>query len=1291
MWITTGDGLNRYDGEEFIVYKHSIADSNSIDWNKLFFVTEDKHGKIWVAPDHRRANIFDPETGKFREFDPEKEHFEPKEDAQTIPKPFAFAIPELIKYNKDYPRANKEAKTWIARHAGGMGEGNGDDDLILANYDGQRHYWRLCNVGTGLGYCLFNIDSVEWSHFTVQEKLDNNEQFFWYPVHSSPSLHNILDSVDVDFQKVTRVRVDNHKNLWFLSNEENELSMLDVKTKEIKQFGTNKDINFSVYRDDESSIWLTGKSGLTKIDTVKSLFKSIDLEFQSINIIQLNDGYLYANSEDYLIRIHPKTLETKPLYFNGLIDQNGNPENPRIVNISTIDGDYIWSSHLNWAVGLTRFDPVTSDYISYFKINYPTKNIIWPNKKEIWVDMYDGNEYNYDGKGTHIFSMDSLSYSQPAGFENLYYEYALLDASQNCIWACQNHHLLKVDLVSHQVDTFSILKNELSEIHHLYLDDTSLWMATDIGLIEVNTTNTEVLNKVTTTEGLPSNNVRSIIRSNEVLCLGTQNGLSLYHLKTKRIRNYYEEDGLTHNEFLAGSIFKDKDGMIWIGALDRIIAFSPNQLLAEEEVKSDLVFTRQSVFNTKKDKFLEDIHFSKDSIKALELKPTDQSFTQRFAILSYKNSDKNQYSWYLEGYESPWRNRGFAPIASYQNLPPGHYTLKVKAFDYRGTPANNTLSMSIDVLKVWYKRWWAYVIYALILGFAILLFNRFQLKRKLEQQEGERLKEMDALKTKLYTNITHEFRTPLTVMLGLARQIPDHLSSSTAADKIKTAASLIERNGNSLLQLVNQLLDLSKLESGNMVLDLIQGDITVYINYLVESFHSLAETKDIRLHHLPQVEELVMDYSPIRLEQIISNLLSNAIKFTPEGGDVYLSLAIQESGAITQGHRKSKVFKPSKNQSNTSFLVIQVKDTGIGIPAEKVSSIFDRFYQVDDTHTRQGEGTGIGLALVKELVNLMDGEITVDSSPDKGSTFSIFLPIKKEASTVTAKPDMSSKPALAISLKQSPLLNQSIEESTILSDGELPVLLIVEDNEDVAHYIRTCLENQYQILYAKNGQLGIDKAIENIPDLIISDVMMPEKSGYDLVQILKHDEITSHIPIVLLTAKADIESKLEGLEYGADAYLAKPFNEKELKIRLEKLLELRKRLQAKYSTSASLQTDSPNTAASALPTPIEDAFLLKVRTIVEENMDDPDFATPHLCRSIGLSKTQLYRKLKALTDQSIALHIRSIRLRKAQGLLESTDLTVSEIAYEVGFSDPAYFSRTYSSEFGFAPNETRKR
>lgn len=519
---------------------------------------------------------------------------------------------------------------------------------------------------------------------------------------------------------------------------------------------------------------------------------------------------------------------------------------------------------------------------------------------------------------------------------------------------------------------------------------------------------------------------------------------------------------------------------------------------------------------------------------------------------------------------------------------------------------------------------------------------------------NEKLKELDRMKSRFFTNISHELRTPLTVISGMVDQLKK--DPEAWLDK---SVSMIKRNSENLLNLVNQILDLRKLETGQLELHFIQDNIILYLSYILESFHSLADQKNIKLLFESEQSELVMDYDPAKILRIVTNLLSNAIKFTPRGGTIWL-----------------------KAGRRSNDLLIQVKDTGIGIPEDQLSSIFDRFYQVDTAHSRKGEGTGIGLAIVKEFVQLMEGEIWVESELNKGTTFNFALPIR-QTSELKATED---KEAVVQKVKGMITKSADVEENHGPENlkEELPTLLIIEDNPDVRQYLMACLKGKYHLKVAEDGLQGEKIAISDIPDLIISDVMMPGKDGFELCESLKTDQRTSHIPFILLTAKADDESRLSGLKRGADAYLSKPFNEEELEIRIEKLLDNRRMLQQRYG---SLENLSPTNDIAVQQ---EDEFIVSLRQAVLDNIDDENYGIPEICRDMALSRSQLHRKLKALTDKSTSHFIRSIRLQKAKELLQTTDLNVSEVAYEVGFRNPRYFSTTFSEEFGVSPNEIKK-
>ncbi len=543
-----------------------------------------------------------------------------------------------------------------------------------------------------------------------------------------------------------------------------------------------------------------------------------------------------------------------------------------------------------------------------------------------------------------------------------------------------------------------------------------------------------------------------------------------------------------------------------------------------------------------------------------------------------------------------------------------------------------------------------------------------RLLQEKNQLEADRLQELNDFKSRFFTNITHEFRTPLTVILGMTERLTmdgGRLTESDAKGKLQ----LIKRNGESLLRLINQILDLAKLESNTLKINYIQGDVLTYLKYIAESLHSLANAQNVMLRVESNQIAIVMDYDPERFLQIIHNLLSNAIKFTPSGGKVIL-----------------------RGDLHNDWLHVSVSDSGPGIPADELPHLFERFFQAkNQEHAspsllgRAGVGlggTGIGLSLASELVRAMGGEISVESEVGVGSTFWVKLPVSNTAPFHDKTPDSNLEGRESAAAP--PLVQAAADQQN--ADTSQPQILLIEDNPDVVEYLTACLEDHYRLDYAYNGQAGIEKALESVPDLIVSDVMMPIKDGFEVLETLKNDERTSHVPIILLTAKADVQNRLEGLRRGADAYLAKPFNREELSIRVENLLDLRRKLQAKYSQHGWVLHDSGAHPPGIDP---EDVFLKKFRTVVEDNLSDPDFEMPHLERALAMSRSQIYRKVKALTGKSPSLFIRSIRLYHGRHLLLTTDMTVSEIAYEVGYAALNNFSDAFLEEFGERPGKAR--
>ena len=592
-----------------------------------------------------------------------------------------------------------------------------------------------------------------------------------------------------------------------------------------------------------------------------------------------------------------------------------------------------------------------------------------------------------------------------------------------------------------------------------------------------------------------------------------------------------------------------------------------------------------------------------------------------------ENSYTTEYAYRLIGNSEQWQYTKELKTFNYNGLQPNSYQLQVKSTN-NGKDWSAPLTLaSFNILPPWWKTIFAYIVYFAFAALLIYSFFRIQLNKKLAESETKKLKEVNDFKNTFYQNITHEFRTPLTVISGLTNQIDDKKSS------------IIKRNADQLLSLVNELLEIGQLETNTSKLNISTQDVVSYSKYCVESLHSIANEKNIELTFETNKEEIFMDYDAQKYQLIINNLLHNAIKFTPNNGKIRLRI----------NERDNKI-------------AIEVKDSGIGIEKAQLKTIFNRYQK--SISKQNPNGIGIGLALTKELVALMNGIIHAENNSDKGVTFKMEFPLATQSIQ---------------NVHQSELVN-SAKQVTNTSDKNL--ILVIEDNEDVKNYIVSVLDSNYNIATAVNGKVGIEKALELIPDIIISDVMMPFKNGYEVCNHLKNDKKTDHIPIILLTAKADLNSKIKGITKGADTYLSKPFNEEELLGHLNNLISTREKLKKKYTKELN-END-----ASKKPT--SNLFLNKIQDLILNQLDNDIYGINEICNDLGTSRSQLHRKIKALTGLSTSIFLREIRLNEGYKLIKKTDLSISEIAYSVGFSDPNYFSKLFTEKFQIPPSKIDK-
>lgn len=732
------------------------------------------------------------------------------------------------------------------------------------------------------------------------------------------------------------------------------------------------------------------------------------------------------------------------------------------------------------------------------------------------------------------------------------------------------------------------------------------------------------------------------------------------------------EEGRIMNLRGNGLFAELKDSVIWYKGKPGIVR---HDLTKETTIKALNSNARISKVLSNSDSLLFS-GYESSLIPQLSFKNNQLRF--QYANPSFYDESKNQFQYILEGFDENWSTWSYETKKDYTNLLGGDYTFKVRSKNIFNNISDED-SYSFSILSPWYRTWWAYLLYGLgtiAIVSLLLQWRSKELKRKNENLENlitkrtteirhknellnhqtEQLEQLNDSKTKLYSNITHDFRTPLTVILGMADTLKTNVlnKSYEGAD---TSLEMIRRNGKNLLHLVNEMLDLAKVESGSMELNLVQTDAIPFVKYLSESFHSLAEAKKINLTVYSEIDALEMDIDVNKMASIISNLLSNAVKFTSTNGKIIVHLNKTEDGKL---------------------FLIKVQDNGRGLTAEDMAHLFDRFYQVDDDSANRQQGTGIGLSLAKEFVELMNGTIAVESTLGKGSTFKVQLPI-----TNTAVKTEDAKTTIEQPIKTVPSI---VTKEALFTDdySELPLVLLIEDNLDVAHYLETCLKGKYQTIHASDGNTGLEMAFENFPDIIISDVMMPGKDGLEVCATLKADERTDHIPVILLTAKVTTEDRLTGLTHGADAYLAKPFNKEELFTRLDQLILVRKKLIGKLEKNGlsfllKEKVENPQTK-----------FLKQVIECIHAHLDDANFGPTQLAKEMRFSESQIYRKLKSITDKSTAIFMRSVRLQKAKELIETTDKTISEIAYQVGFNDPSWFSRAFKKEFNIAPSDIHK-
>gem|GEM_PF-1730276 len=1271
LWLGTGNGISVYDGNQFTNFKYFQNDSVTTGIGFVEGIFFNKSGeKLWIGT---KAGILYTSVDEvnFRKID----HLYPNLNLPPGEKSVLF-------YDKN------ENVLWTTNAKTGLLRIN-LSDIGFEQYsfvNGQQQGKFLLNnitcltpdpadssifwLGTTAGLIRFNRILNKYKVFTYEntpEMAENKIRKTEVSTHQvflgtwskglvifdkrSKQFHHLFADNTSSHQLILELFKENDTNLWvttkdglILYNTHSNTIKTEISHHEAK--GVLRGVTFV---DSRGIIWYGSGRGLFKFDPQQMQNVFVELEKRSVvqaplqlRKIILSNGFYYAIgiSGSGIYKINPGDYSFEVIPFTYLKTLKGPNKTLRDM-VKMEDGNFLVISGNE----ITIFDPRTQqNKLSPLQIHHPYPSlqaVIRDKNNNYWIGSRAAGLYRLNFKNNTIRNYKAEF--NVFGEGTYFWINRLFIDSGNRLWIGKGSS----SVMNLKDSSILCLNEEEKQKIKSYQDvfefcedhNGRIWMAG--GHSGLGFANFEDFKKGVTQQF--DGYFSGVYAYNDSMLWATGKNLGIVNLNTMSYKKINLSAGNKELR-VTGPIIPGRHGEFLVGCDNGILIFNPEKQIINTELPipyiSEIISDGKTFYNG-----------NNLDLSNLDFKSETKHIAFRISSLGFHQPDQITYKY---RFGDGWQDIGNNNEIHLTNLSHGDYQLEIKACNGSGLCNEIPKVYTVSILTPWWATWWAFILY---LGFAVFFadrFYRFQLSKRLAIAESKRLMDINQMKSDLYANITHEFRTPLTVILGMADSINSSIQEHQP-EVTSHALEMVKRNGKNLLRLVNEMLDLSKLESGKMELQMIQSDVILFVKYLCEGFQSLAQEKQIAFLIYPEIRELLMDFDANKLSAVLSNVLSNAVKFTPTGGNIIV-------------HLKRKVHKEN------DFLFIKIKDNGPGIPEKDIHHIFDRFYQVGNALSHGREGTGIGLALTKEFIEMMNGKIEVKSRVGEGSEFIIQLPVSHTA-IQTKGVQMHLEPDLSI------LQNGHEALETPANDqAELPLALIIEDNADVAHYLQTCLAGKYQTIHELNGETGVETATEKIPDVIICDVMMPVKDGFAVCSELKSDERTDHIPVILLTARVSTKDRVTGLSCGADAYLTKPFVKAELLTRLDQLVLLRRKMMQKIKNNSfrhflNVRAENPETR-----------FLQKIIKIIHEEISNHSFGSSlHLSRKMKLSESQIYRKLKAITGKSTAVFIRSVRLQKAKELIQTTDKTISEIAYEVGFNDPSWFNRAFKEEFGYTP------
>ncbi|MCX2452318.1 response regulator [Pedobacter sp. PLR] len=1277
MWFGTFDGLNRYDGYSFKIFRKKLKDRNSLLNNRVQCLAEDEAGNLWIGT-MGGVSIYNDAQEKFSTLyfntssKPEKQRVDNttvlkrapnndmligtakdgllvyvKERGETIQIPLQSASANRVSYQVTAIEIDKSNQVWL------FIEGVG-----LCRYDRKTHTVAVLDNTLKYASCI---------------KADRSGNLW---LGTSSGIYNYIVSAGKFTFKplpraVTSLYFDKPEQLY-ITTDGGGIFMMNIKEEKISQpLKLNGEEIFTssaikgMLKDSQGRVWVaTLRGGINIIDDQRYRFKTLNPDPLEKN--SYHNYFISSFAQDAANHIWIGTDgnglnrwdRTKNLYVNYKKEgKNGLSSN----NITTILNDHqntIWIA--TWGGGIIRFNSSKGTF-EHFSCIHPVNGLEFKNiwklyedeQQNLWASTFDnGGLYKFN-PGLKRFELFDDAIGNILCF---------IEDRKGDLWAGTDNKLIRIDR-----------KSKKHLVYHIgyrvraILEDkaTVLWLGTEGGgLISLNTSN-QKYRRFTESDGLPNNAVLNILRDNNgALWLSTFYGLSKFNPTNQKFHNFFASDGLQSNQFSYLAAAKLKSGELIFGGIKGFNVFSPEQISFSKE-RQQILLTEVSIDNSPLTDPVNAGFIKKRTageIEKLVIPYHKASLSFGYTSLEYSKPDKINYAYFLEGWDNNWINAGKVRTANYSRLKEGTYTLHLKAGNSEGEWGDEKL-VRIVVLPPWQRTWWAYSLYALVVGMGVYLYVRYKrqqldltYKVRLAQIEIEKEKELNEKKLSFFTNITHELRTPLSLIVNPVKEL-----ISKTEDTLKQELNIIYRNANRLLTLVDQLMLFRTTEQETTNIQLNELNLYQLCKDTYESYLKIASSKNIQYEFDCENQELMIFGDYEKLEIIIFNLLSNAFKFTPKNGQI--------------------LFKVEENEFEVKIFI---NDTGCGINNNVKNKLFEKYYQEKDSSENKEKGFGIGLYLAKQFIDAHKGELSYSSDPNTGTSFQIKLKkglwfdasIQPEGQQNQLLPRAEQIPDEEI--LQMPNINT-------LEITEKRSLLIVDDNTELRQYLKKIFIQQFVVYEAEDGNIGFELAQKYVPDLVISDVLMEGGNGVELCKKIKTDPTLNHIPVILLSGLSSSESKLKGIESGADDYMIKPFDKDLLLAKINAVLDNRDTLHQYFRDNITLRNNNQKISATYK------AFLEKCIAIVEENLSNEDFNAQWLARSCNLSYSILYKKVKSISGLSLNAFIRSIRLRKAALLMLSTNTNVNEAAFKVGIYDIKFFRTQFKKLYGMNPSDYIKK